>query len=442
MKKYLIYLTEKDIPNKTPVHLWGRRFFLPYKVEEPEEKPRDIIDKFLTSKSVKERTELAKEFVDYLPKDLTSLSPSNLSDSLNGKDSKDEERSSRATQEKIDKEREEKDKNQENHQDSQGKAEGQGSNYKSESESEGSNPQSGSGVGLSSSPSMSSDFEDMKDTLDDMLLSAVKEVSTELSKFEANPEKKRMLQRKQGPGWSPFSVNKPLEKVNIIPQSNLVDELYQVFRSTRVDLQDRWVRHQKKGRIDLREAMSNSNSLKIFKKYEPSYLHESKISLVILYDISGSMIKNDPERIELNCVSALISAATKAGNEVCCISFDTYAIVVKGFGDSNLRLLDYNVHGGTDPNCAVEAFKKIQPQARYPVVLIILTDGYFKIDLKDMIDESRLYRILIGSHSAISNISERKQSGWIQISNMSTLPAVMKSVLIDVEQRIKRRLGR
>jgi len=115
---------------------------------------------------------------------------------------------------------------------------------------------------------------------------------------------------------------------------------------------------------------------------------------------------------------------------------------VKGFGDSNLRLLDYNVHGGTDPNCAVEAFKKIQPQARYPVVLIILTDGYFKIDLKDMIDESRLYRILIGSHSAISNISERKQSGWIQISNMSTLPAVMKSVLIDVEQRIKRRLGR
>lgn len=90
------------------------------------------------------------------------------------------------------------------------------------------------------------------------------------------------------------------------------------------------------------------------------------------------------------------------------------------------------------PFLAIDRFKEIKNLAKYPIVLIIMTDGAFPDRLLDKVDDVRLYKILIGEYDRL----DAEKSKWLRVKNGNEIPNVLKSILTDIEKTIRWQLGR
>lgn len=448
MRKYFTHLAKNVLDEKRPelraCMEWGRRFFLPYQVNEPPtENIKRIIDEYLVSKNQRQREDLARQFLveidnllnegeklpDYLP-------PQNYKGDSG--DSKDEKQSRKDAQNKMDKEQEEKEKKeeQEKEQKEQEKEEPQEQEQQEKKDEKQEQQNAGTGdtgeeekeSGPGETMEGEGDLNPEEANLQAELSTAMSEVAKELG-----------IDTKEGaPGQGLFNTGqKPLENVNYRLDPKLLEEIYQIFRKVNLELQGTWNRNQKRGRIDLRTAMRGSQTYnpRIFKKYEQSKLQDNKISLVMMYDTSGSMKSNDRDRIEKKAVATLTAAATKASNEVCCIEFEDSARVTKGFNSTELMMGDYR--GGTYPEYALKQFESVRKLARYNIVLILLSDGDFFENLRERLgDRIKLYKIKIGHE----NPRYVQGKNWLQMPDIKELPGLLKGIMTEVETEIKEKL--
>lgn len=301
MRKYFSLLVSKLMPVKDPNFLWGRRFFLPFQVTEPRPEIRQIIDSYLVAKTQREREELAIKFAE-----LTCYPSENYVNPTqtfsNGKgETEAEKKASKDAENMIDSENlsEQDEKEQE--------------------------------VGAEAEE----DEEVEDETLDEMMTQAISDVVQDISAPIIKQAKPRKLST--SPTFSlPDTVvlakmtRSVFTEYKIHLDRELEDKFYQVFKNAKIELQSKWNRGFRSGRLNLRKAMtSNGGNLKIFNRFTQSNLREGKFSLVILFDTSWSMDKNDPYYTEQKAVVALSSAAMRAGNEVCAISFDDEARISK-----------------------------------------------------------------------------------------------------------------
>lgn len=448
MRKYFVTLVanrrrHSDSSYDPAIMEWGRRFFLPYKVNEPEPEIRKVIDSYLTAKTADEREELAIKFAEIMNRNVPSVSsPQNSTSSK--KDTPDEQNSANMVQEQVDSEKQEKKEKQERQvKREQERASGQDEESKeNEGDNETEADRTGQGAGDSIKSEVDKLEESLQETLEELIAQAVEELSADLN-VPLPKNRKNVLQKISGKEQAAFSINRTLDTATIgywdtapvVVDHNLVQQLYQIFRSSKLELGSAWNRHQRKGRLDIRQAMraGNSGNLRIFRQYQPSNIQDSKMSLVLLYDVSGSMRRNDPMQIELKSVAALTQAATMAGNEVACIEFDYNASISKSFYGSDLKMSCYT--GGTKPLKAINKFREVKGQANHPVVLILMTDGEFRENLSDVVEGVRMYKIAIGRDNM-----RRAGGNWIKVRDTSRLPTVLKAITTDVEHRIKEAL--
>ena len=425
MKKYFTYLAEKtNLKGKDPAVLWGRRFFLPYEVPEPEAEIKDVIDDYMISKNIAEREGLAKKFAEVyqnLQKPQPEApAPQNTSSTRKNSDA--EKQASDKAKNQIDKEKKEKkdsEKEKEEKKSDKEKKEQQGQGEQQESQEGEPEEQEGQDPGQGDT-----------DSLQEALSSAMDEMTQEMGAPDSTPSS----------GQGMFSMGeKPMEKVShnkLDPK--LIEEIYQIFRRVNVELSNTWNRHQKRGRIDIRAAMTSShnNNSRIFKKYEQSKLQDNKISLVMMYDVSGSMASNDQRGIEKLAVASMAVAASRASNEVCCIEFTYDARIVKNFRDTELQAMS-RYAGGTSPGAALKQFKLVKEKARYPIVLILFSDGDFHEELGELASGIKLYKILIGSYALRQH---DRYKTWLRMPDTEKLPELLKGIMTEVENEVKMKL--
>lgn len=385
------YFTIKAMTrNYDPELLWGRRHFFPQglpKDKQPDDDWKQLIDSYLAAKSHLERCELIKEFVErQSQKAHEANGPVDPQNYAGGREGADETAAAKKAEKNANKEQ-------------------------SVEENE---------VEAQTVEQQAEEAEELAQAIEEMFEQSIDEINSEI---------KQIMAAGDGYGSTPSSfksMNDPIDQ-------GIVDELARVFKDTRVDLGMKVQRGLKSGSVDIRKVMAPRHGVKIFTKRQPADIERTKISLVTLIDVSGSMQSNDWNRVAARSVATMVAAATKAHHESAVIQFADKAQVVKHFHTGEMRISGYD--GGTDARAAYNMFKVLKRSARHPVVLVIFTDGAFPEELVQMktIADTKLYKIRLGSSN---------QKGWTNISSVNEMPKLLKKILVDVNTEKRKEIGR
>lgn len=245
-------------------------------------------------------------------------------------------------------------------------ADGQETDEESDSKSEGSD---GDGAGDKSVEDM------MKDLLDDQKGEVEEEIERQM----------QIMEKSSFDGGEEVAINNSILVFN--PEARHIrtmKHLQEQIKKMRNDLDNRTVYHQKKGKIDMRRAMMNTESYKTqdFKKFVPSRLNKTKLAVSILLDASGSM-SADQFETAVSSGWAIANALEACGSKVKVYEFSDDFRVLKDFNvESKNSQWGRNFAGSTYPNAALkdaeislEQIRKIDCIENHMV--LIMTDGGF-----------------------------------------------------------------
>lgn len=251
------------------------------------------------------------------------------------------------------------------------------------------------------------------------------------------------------------------------PEANhikVMNDLKMQIRKIRNDLDNKTVYNQKRGRINMRKAISsNIYNTNDFKMFIPEKLSKTKLAVSVLIDSSGSMQDKNYETA-LSSGWAVATALEDSGSKVKVYEFSTGWKVLKDFDTiSKNGKWGRNYSGGTSPgNAYLDAERSLNlVSKKYNInnqVIIIITDGQFKPDDRIIVENKALELKKKGIYTAILYVGQNyilsdgkdlidhymdktKYNKVIPIRNFNSLTNVItqmiKSLQIDIIKRIK-----
>jgi len=387
-RKYFVLAATELL--RDPILLWGRRHFLPFRVARPQP-PRvaEIIDEYLatTPSDIHKRISLARELAKYLPD--VEL-PVGEYDNLGSKREADKrgKENLREVEEQVAEEM-------------KGKLES------GESEDE------VAGCHESLQPPQTEEVAEAQE--------AIEEIERQIGGV---------------PRWSPSGVTHfdeiPVSQIEV--PSGLVPALYEIFRQMKLGLRGIWTTRERSGRIDLRRAMQPTSGIKIFKRWHPSQQYDKWFDLTLLFDKSGSMIGNDPNRLSLRCAYALSLAADRIGIRNQVVAFGSEAKFSKQFHERGFT--GYRYGGGTN---VLEAIKLAKPEETRNPVTILLTDGEFggqTEEVSEVLRKMRSFVILVNTENQLGDGVR-----VYKLRSISGLPQVLQKIAGDLAKEVLSECG-
>jgi len=231
----------------------------------------------------------------------------------------------------------------------------------------------------SGSGSQSNEQSELQSAINKLLKKTMQEVQDEVERQMSSMGKQTFE------GSQSTSVNDSI--LVFTPESrhfSTMRKLKEQIKKMRNDLDNRTVYHQKRGKIDMRRAMINSNSYKIadFKKFSPSKLSNTRLAVTVLLDSSGSMSNSDFDTA-VGSGWAIANALEECGSKVKVIEFsDNYRILKDFDEDSKKSKWGRNYNSGTFVISALkDAAKSLDEVSKRDNIknqmIMIITDGGF-----------------------------------------------------------------
>jgi hypothetical protein len=262
-------------------------------------------------------------------------------------------------------------------------------------------------------------------------------------------------------------VVKTLDKEPVTSgMSASVRRMQENLRQLYADIDPGWNYGSDVGRLNINRAMQDpENYEEMFDEWDEGREHETGLEVVILLDISGSMMTNynmpevkNPETGKMEKPDPLIVPASKA---LWCIKASLDYVDAKttvlGFGSGLVGLIsredkvsnhEYQVlavsGGGTMPAQALHVSRRLLALSENPnKLLVIITDGEWseydvtspdrKADLAHLIDEINAVKMYVGLGSKANNqAAQKKCDVYRKFENPMDLVPIVQAIVLKL----------
>ena len=251
-----------------------------------------------------------------------------------------------------------------------------------------------------------------------------------------------------------------VEPVTLDPK--LVKELVTVFKRLTNDLNNRYVRHQPRGALDMRQlvrAQRTGDYQRVFKKYMPSRMDRMRLAATILVDGSGSMA-GTAFTTAINAAWSIGAALESIQGRLAILEFgESYdAIELKGWSQRLGLVAPFLSSSNTDPSAALATARELLLKQRRiehitNLVNITVTDGEWNTngnhhELIAQMNQEGIATVEIGildpgeeargnSYSAHGSEHVLQLSGY----EIAQLPAKLQGIVVELVQSYRSRIN-
>jgi hypothetical protein len=247
-----------------------------------------------------------------------------------------------------------------------------------------------------------------------------------------------------------------VEPVTLDPK--LVKELVAVFKRLTNDLNSRYVRHQPRGQLDMRQlvrAQRTGDFQRVFKKYMPSRMDRMRLAATILIDGSGSMA-GTAFTTAINAAWSIAAALESINGKLAILEFgESYqSIELKTWSQRLGLAAPFLSSSDTDPTKALETARELLLKQRRTehvdnLVNITVTDGEWNSsgnhhELLTQMNQDGISTVEIGitdprddAYCAHGSAHVLQLSGY----EIAQLPAKLQGVVVELVSSYRRQIN-
>lgn len=228
----------------------------------------------------------------------------------------------------------------------------------------------------------------------------------------------------------------------------LIKHIENTIKRLRIDIDNKTLYKQKKGKISMRNAMMNqSYLLNDFKKHIPSIRNKVNLDVSLVLDSSGSMGYNSFDTV-LKTAWTISKAIENTNGCSRIIEFsDDYAVIKERHEKTDNALWGRRFAHGTQPEKALEnIYNDLKLNASENKIVFLLTDGEYEDTekvhkiVKEMHDMG-IFTILIfvGNNDYYANQWKSYYDKYVNVNDFNNLPKAMNDIVIELQEKSIRR---
>jgi len=216
------------------------------------------------------------------------------------------------------------------------------------------------------------------------------------------------------------------------------------IKRLRIDIDNKTLYKQKKGKISMRNAMMNrSYLLNDFKEHIPSIRNKVNLDVTLLLDSSGS-VHNDSFNVALKTAWTISKTIENTNGKSRILEFSNdYAVIKERHEKTENALWGRRFRGGTQPALALEnIYTDLKNNERENKALFLLTDGGYD-DFERVHTTIKKIRdigvfvvfIFVGHTEYYIRRCKENYDKYVNVNDFSKLPKAMSEIVFGLQER-------